>query len=217
MKLVAVRGNPLVGLYVRANEEFALVGVNEERFVQALKDELDVDVIVTTIAGSELVGALAAMNSRGVVVSEQILQKELERIEKCIEVKVVATPMTCFGNNLCINDYGGIAHPEMDEKIISEIEEFLDIEIVKGTVGGIKTIGMTAVVTNRGGLVNPNANEWELKKIEEAMDVEVMTGTVNFGNDMIGSSLVANSKGYVVGRDTTGFELGVVEEALFPR
>jgi len=37
---------------------------------------------------------------------------------------------------------------------------------------------------------------------------------VNFGQDMVGAGLVANSRGYVVGEDTTGFELGIVEQAL---
>ena len=70
-------------------------------------------------------------------------------------------------------------------------------------------------MTNRGGLLNPNVSEWEVKRINKIMGVEAMTGTVNFGNDMVASSLVANTKGYVVGRDTTGFELGIIEEALF--
>ena len=75
---------------------------------------------------------------------------------------------------------------------------------------------MAAVVTNRGGLLNPNASEWEVKRVEEVMGVEVGTGTVNFGSDMVGTGLVANSKGYIAGKDTTGFELGIIEEFLFP-
>ena len=216
MKLLAVKGSPLIGLYVKVNEEYALVGVEDKKLIEALKNELNVKVIVTTIAGSELVGALVALNSRGVVVSSLATEKEIEKIRKHMDVKIINTPMTCFGNNLCINDKGGIAHPEMNQEIIDEISDFLGINISRGTIGGIKTVGMAAVITNRGGLANPNINEWELKKVEEVMGVEVLTGTVNFGNDMVGSSLIANSKGYVVGRDTTGFELGVVEEALFP-
>ena len=216
MKLLAVKGSPLIGLYVKVNEEYALVGVEDKKLIEALRSELDVKVIVTTIAGSELVGALVALNSRGVVVSSLATEKEIEKIRKHMDVKIIDTPMTCFGNNLCINDKGGIAHPEMNQEIIDEISDFLGINISRGTIGGIKTVGMAAVITNRGGLANPNINEWELKKVEEVMGVEVLTGTVNFGNDMVGSSLIANSKGYVVGRDTTGFELGVVEEALFP-
>ncbi|AAB89188.1 translation initiation factor IF-6 [Archaeoglobus fulgidus] len=213
---VAVNGNPLIGLYAKVSEEYAVVGVNHEPLIDAIQEKLDVDVIVTKIAGSELVGAMMALNSRGAVVSDQVLSSELRELEKSLDVLVIETPMTCFGNNLLINDRGGIANPEMESSVVEKVADFMDIELVKGTVGGIKTVGMAAVVTNRGGLANPNINEWEAKKLQEVAGVEVLTGTVNFGTDMVGSGLVANSKGYVVGRDTTGFELGIVEEALFP-
>lgn len=213
---VAVNGNPLIGLYAKVSEDYAVVGIRHEPLIQAIQERLDVDVVVTKIAGSELVGAMMALNSSGAVVSNHILSDELRELEKRLEVLVVDTPMTCFGNNLLINDRGGIANPEMENRVLEKVAEFLSLELVKGTVGGIKTVGMAAVVTNRGGLANPNINEWEAKKLQEVAGVEVLTGTVNFGTDMIGSGLIANSKGYVVGRDTTGFELGIVEEALFP-
>ncbi|WP_202319327.1 translation initiation factor IF-6 [Archaeoglobus neptunius] len=214
---IAVNGNPLVGLYAKVSEEFAVIGVNSENLITAVEERLDVEVIITKIAGSELVGAMMAMNSRGAVVSNHILSTELEKLQSKMDVMVVDTPMTCFGNNLCINDRGGVANPEMGNEVLEKISDFLDIDLAKGTVGGIKTVGMAAVITNSGGIANPNINEWELKKLEDVSGVEVLTGTVNFGTDMVGSSLIANSKGYVVGRDTTGFELGIVEEALFPR
>ena len=213
---IAINGNPLVGLYAKVSEEFAVVGVKDAKLISALEEKLDVEVIVTKIAGSELVGAMLALNSRGAVVSSHVLSHELKELERKLDVKVIETLMTCFGNNLCINDQGGIANPEMSDELIEEISDFLDIKLIRGTVGGIKTVGMAAVVTNTGGLANPNISEWEIKRLEEVAGVEVLTGTVNFGTDMVGSSLLANSKGYVVGRDTTGFELGIVEEALFP-
>jgi len=215
-KLLAIRGVPLIGLYIRATEDFAVLGVRDERAENYLREELEVDVVVTTISGSELVGALACANSKGILVSDQITEKEKERLSKLFDVHIVRTPMTCLGNVVCVNDRGAVIHPEADEEIISAVRDFLDVEVVKGTIGGIKTVGMAAVVTNRGGLLNPNASEWEVKKVEEVMGVEVGTGTVNFGSDMVGTGLVANSKGYVVGKDTTGFELGIIEESLFP-
>ncbi|MCC6027836.1 MAG: translation initiation factor IF-6 [Archaeoglobus sp.] len=216
MKLLAVRGSPLIGLFAKVSEEFAIVGVQDEKFEQSLKEVLGVEVVTTTIFGSELVGAMVALNSRGAVVSDCILTKELEKLKKIVEVKVISTQMTCIGNNFLINDYGGLAHPEMPSEIVEEVSDFLDIEIIPGTVGGIKTVGMAAVVTNRGALVHPNTNDWEMRKIRNVMRIEPLKGTANFGNDMVGSSVIANSKGYLVGRDTTGYELGVIEEALFP-
>lgn len=216
MKLLAVHGNPLIGLYAKVSDNFAVVGVSDENLQSYLREILGVEVISSTIGGSELVGAMVVVNSRGVVVSSSITSKELEKIRRKVEVKVVDTPMTCLGNNFCVNDKGGISHPDMDSEIVEEVSDFLGVEIAHGTLGGIKTVGMAGVITNKGGIVHPNATEWELKKIVKLMGVEALKGTANFGNDMVGSSILANSKGYLVGRDTTGLELGIIDEALFP-
>jgi len=39
-------------------------------------------------------------------------------------------------------------------------------------------------------------------------------GTINYGAALVGSGLLANAAGYVVGQDTTGPELGRIEDAL---
>ncbi len=151
-------------------------------------------------------------NSNGAVVNSLVSMKELEKLKKVTEVKTIDSNVTCLGNVVCVNDKGAIVHPDVDfDEILSD---FLDVEIEKGTIGGVKTVGMSAVVTNKGGLLNPNASEWEIKKVEEVMGVEVGTGTVNFGIELVGTGLIANSKGYIAGKDTTGFELGLIEEAL---
>ncbi|NOY12111.1 MAG: translation initiation factor IF-6 [Archaeoglobi archaeon] len=210
----AIHGNPLVGLYVRASEDLAVIGVRDEKVEGLIAEELEVEVTRTTICGSELVGVMMAMNSKGAVVSKNILRKELEALERKVDVLVLDTEITCMGNVIALNDRGAIVHPELDQRLMDRISDFLDVEVVQGTIGGIKTVGMSAVVTNRGALVNPNANDWEMKRIEEVLGVEPVKGTVNFGSEMVGTGVVANSKGYVAGRDTTGFELGVIEEAL---
>jgi len=209
-----IHGNPLIGLYVRAWDDIAIMGVRDERLKEMLKDELQVDVLRTTVCGSELVGAMVAMNSEGAVVSKNVSEKELKKLERKLNVLVLETEITCMGNVIALNDHGAIVHPEVDDSFILHISDFFDVEVIRGTIGGIKTVGMSAVVTNRGALVNPNANQWEMKRIEEALSVEPVKGTVNFGSEMVGTGVVANSKGYIAGGDTTGFELGVIEEAL---
>ncbi len=213
-KLLSINGIPLIGLYIRLTENAAVLGVRDRNLEKILKEELDVDVVYTTIAGSELVGAMAAANSKGILVSRYVRRKEVEKLSRVFEVRIVDTKMTCLGNNICLNDHGAILHPEIEKGVIEKVSEFLDVSVSTGTIGGIKTVGMSAVVTNRGGLINPNSKEWEIKKINEILKVEVELGTVNFGSDMVGTGLVANTKGYIAGRDTTGFELGVIEEAL---
>ncbi len=204
----------MVGLYIRVSENFAVVGVRDKNVELTVSDILDVDVVTTTIAGSELVGAMMAANSNCAIVSHHTSKKEIEKIKKVTDVHVVETNMTCLGNIVCVNDKGAIIHPEADEKIENAVRKRLDVEVLRGTVGGIKTVGMASVVTNIGGLLHPNASDWEVKKIEKTLKIEVEKGTVNFGQDMVGSGLVANTKGYIAGEDTTGYELGVIEQAL---
>ena len=50
--------------------------------------------------------------------------------------------------------------------------------------------------------------------IKKVFKVDVMIGTVNHGVPMIGSGLVANVNGAIVGSLTTGIEMGRIEEAL---
>lgn len=214
MRVLSIHGVPLIGLYVRVTEDAAIVGVKDRNIEEIVAEELDVEVVQTTIAGSELVGAMAAANSNGVVVCHHTTRKEIERLERVFDVKVIETNMTCLGNNICINDSGAIMHPEIGKDVVGTVSDFLNVDVSTGTIGGLKTVGMAAVVTNKGGLLNPNTTEWEVDKISKLFRIEVEKGTVNFGSDMVGAGLIANTKGYIAGRDTTGFELGVIEEAL---
>ncbi|MEM4782516.1 MAG: translation initiation factor IF-6, partial [Halalkalicoccus sp.] len=54
----------------------------------------------------------------------------------------------------------------------------------------------------------------ELDFLEELLDAYADIGTINYGRPLVGSGLVANASGYVAGRDTTGPELGRIEDAL---
>lgn len=211
---IHIEGVPLIGLYMVVTEEFSLLGVNDDSVASIVENELHVDVTISTILGSKLVGCLAVGNSNGLVVSDRITPDEYRILEKITDVLTISSKMTCLGNAIAVNDRGGIAHPEIEEQSLDKIQEFLDIEIIKGTVGGMKTVGTSMVATNRGALLNPNVREWESEKIEKVMGVQCVTGTVNFGSELVKTGVVANTKGYIVGADTTGYEKGRIEEAL---
>ena len=73
---------------------------------------------------------------------------------------------------------------------------------------------MAAVVTNKGLLCHPKTSEEEIRFLEKVFKVPVMIGTINHGSPVIGSGLVANTKGAIIGDLTTGIEMGRIEEAL---
>jgi len=73
---------------------------------------------------------------------------------------------------------------------------------------------MIGCVTNKGGLCHPDITTQDQKMMKEILDIPIMEGTVNFGMPLVGAGVVASSEGAVCGRQSTGVELGRVEEAL---
>ena len=73
---------------------------------------------------------------------------------------------------------------------------------------------MAAIVTNKGCLCHPKITSDEKRALESIFKVEAMIGTVNHGVPLIGSGIIANTKGAVIGNLTTGIEMGRIEEAL---
>ena len=88
------------------------------------------------------------------------------------------------------------------------------MKVEKGTIGGLKTVGMAGVATNMGLLVHPRISEEEIAVLEKLFGLPVDVGTVNLGSPLVGSGVLANSKGYLAGIETSGPELGRIEDAL---
>ncbi len=118
------------------------------------------------------------------------------------------------GNDILTNDHGALVHPDLKNSTVKKIGETLDVPVQKGTIASLGTVGMAAVVTNKGCLCHPKTTKEEKQQLEKVFDVDVMIGTVNHGFPMIGSGLVANTKGAIIGKMTTGIEMGRIEEAL---
>ncbi|EMR74947.1 translation initiation factor 6 (aeIF-6), partial [Thermoplasmatales archaeon SCGC AB-540-F20] len=168
-----------------------------------------------SIADSTIIGSLLALNSQGVVVTDFADKETVDKIkEQGLDVFVVKDVINAAGNDILVNDNGALIHPDIKNYSMKKIGETLGVPVKKGTIASIKTIGMAAVVTNKGCLCHPKVTDEEKKQLEKLFDVNVMIGTVNHGVPMIGSGLVANTKGAIIGKLTTGIEMGRIEEAL---
>jgi translation initiation factor 6 len=210
-----VGGNPYIGIFCSANEELAFVPIElEKRFRQKLIDTLEVELIEAIVARSSLIGSLMAMNSHGAIVNNFVEQGEIIKLKKYINITVLDEKLNAIGNNILSNDKAALVHPEFKKSTISEIENVLDVEVQKGTVAGLRTVGTAAEITNKGGLVHPKVKDEELKLMEDLFKVKISTGTANYGTPLIGACLIANSNGAVTGTSTTGIELGRIEDGL---
>ena len=204
-------------MYATATDDVVLVrpDTDDDR-VSDIAQELDVTAVQTTVGGAGTVGVLATGNENGLLVSERVFDVEVERIEEATDLPVHTLPdrINAAGNVVLANDYGAYVHPDLSREAVQRVKDGLDVPVERGDLAGVRTVGMAAVGTNEGVLCHPQSTDAELDAVEATLDVRADVGTINFGGPLVGSGLLANDAGYVVGEDTTGPELGRIEDAL---
>lgn len=210
-----IGGSPYLGVFVRADERYAIVPPSLPGAVEReLRRVLEVEVVRTTVSDSEVVGALVALNSRGLVVADGLDPGERRVLEKVGPVSGVRHRHNAVGNNVLANDLGALVHPEYSDEVLETIRRALGVRVERGTLAGLATVGMAGVATNRGVVVHPKATERELARAEEVLGVPVFRSTANFGVPVVGACVVANSRGLLVGRPTTPVEIVHLQEGL---
>ena len=215
MLRTSFNGSPFVGVFASVTEN-ALLSASEVD-TDGLEGELGVGSVYTgTVGGSSVLGSLAEGNSSGVVVSSSAREDEIERMEEAAGLRVerVSSRVNAVGNLVLANDEAALVSPELDAEAREKVADVLGVEVRAGTVGGVEVVGSAAVATNNGVLAHPRSSDDELQALDDLFGVSVNVGTVNYGTPLIGSGLLANTKGYVAGAETTGPELGRIEETL---
>ena len=172
-------------------------------------------VVELCITDSTIIGSLLMLNSHGAVITEfaDTATQKLVATQG-LTVFPIKDVINAAGNDILANDHGALVHPDLKQATVKKISETLGVPVHKGTIAQLGTVGMAAVVTNNGCLCHPKVTKEEKQLLEKVFGVEVMIGTVNHGFPMIGSGLVANTKGAIIGNMTTGIEMGRIEEAL---
>jgi translation initiation factor 6 len=206
-----------VGVFGRATDDCLLVRPDiDESLLESFEAELEVPAVPTTVAGSGTVGSLAVGNENGLLVSERVTDRERDRIESETGLPVGELPgrINAAGNVVLANDCGAFVHPDLSRNAVQVVGETLDVSVERGEIAGVRTVGTAAVVTNEGVLCHPKTTDETLDFLEELFGVYADIGTINYGGPLVGSGLVANTHGYIAGQETTGPELGRIEDAL---
>ena len=217
MLRTAFVGSAYVGVFAAATDSCVLIRPDvDDELAAEVEDELEVSVLQTTVGGSSTVGALVTGNENGVLVSSRVLEYERDRLEDVIDVPITELPgsINAAGNVVLANDYGAYVHADLSREAVTAVKEALDVPVTRGDLAGVRTVGTAAVTTNAGVLCHPKATDAELDVLEEVLDVRADVGTINYGAPLVGSGLIATDDGYIVGENTTGPELGRIEDAL---
>ncbi len=216
LQLLDFNENPSLGVFCRANDNVAFIRKGLlKKITKKIGAVLDVKLVELSIVDATIIGSLLSFNSKGAVVTDFIDSGAVKIInDQGLDVCIIDDKLNAAGNNILVNDNGALVHPGFKDKSLKVIEKTLDVPVYQGTIGSLKTVGMAAVVTNKGLLCHPKVTDEEKRVLEKVFDVNVMIGTVNHGSPIIGSGLVANSNGAIIGNLTTGIEMGRIEEAL---
>jgi len=208
--------NPNIGVFCKTTDETCIIRkALPKKILKRVSAALQTKFIELQMVDATIVGSLLVCNKHGAVVSNIVREEEIRVLEDHgFNVVSIEDKYNAVGNDILVNDVGGLIHPRLGEKTISLIEDALDITVQKGTIAGLENVGMAAVATDKGLLCHPKVTDEEKKVLENVFQVPVMIGTVNHGVPLIGSGLVANSHGAVVGSLTTGIEMGRIVEAL---
>jgi translation initiation factor 6 len=210
-----ILGSPVLGVFASCNDELVFVPYDASLdTVKDLEESLGVAACRTSVSGSSVVGSLMCSNNNGLIVAGFILEKEIRAIRKHIKAARLTDELNAAGNLILTNDTSALVNPDLSNKSIKIIEKTLSVEVKRGTLGGLKTVGMAGIASNKGVLVHPKSSPAEIALVEELFKLPVDIGTVNFGSPLVGSGILANSKGYCIGLDTTGPEISRIEDAL---
>jgi translation initiation factor 6 len=183
---------------------------------QKLEEWLRTKVVVTAIGKSVLIGALACANSKGIVLPHFTQREEIDSIKSALDVNitVMETKKTAYGNLILANDYGAVIHPGLRKEDMTKIEDTLGVEVVAGEIAGLPYVGSLATATNKGVLAHPLLREEEQKILKDLLKVPVDVGTVNCGIPYVATGLIGNTFGAVAGFMTTGPELFIIGHAF---
>lgn len=199
-------GSIHIGVKMLCTENLAFIPFNTPLYLQNLiQYTLKVKIIQIS---DNIIGSLAVGNSFGSVVSSVLSSEVLNELKSADLPVFQSSEFFAFGNVVLANDYGGVISPVVPLTIQKAISDTLKIPLEARTIANSDLVGSLAFVTNYGGLITPLASEEEILEIKEILHLQqVGVGSVNKGSEFVASGIVGNTKGLLIGRETTGIEI----------
>ncbi len=209
-------GNPWIGMFIRANDSFTFAPQDTmNKLTEKLKENLGNEVHKMSIGESNLLGLHSAMNSNGMVLPNVALPSEVKAFKDLgLNIFQSKEKQNAHGNNICVNDKGGIINPHIDPLERKKFEDALGVELVPMKIAEYVAVGSCCVAGNKGFLAHYQSSDDELKQIGSALKVSGARGTVNMGTGFVACGLIINKFGYVAGEATSAHEMGRAESAL---
>ena len=212
-----IGNNSYIGAFGIATDSFILVTGNSTHTERSIIEQaLGVKSHQMSIDGSGLIGVYAIANSKGILLPAMVDGREITRLKEAfpeVIVETMHTSLNALRNNILTNDKIAFVNKEFNQTEIAKISDVLGVEAVKMQIGNFETVGANNLLTNKGIVLNNTATDAEVNFVKGRMN-SVSQSTANTGSSSIGLCAIANSKGVVVGGQTTGFELVRITDGL---
>jgi len=221
LRMADINGNSFIGVFCSLIGDRVLCPVDApDEFVNDLERTLGVKAVRASIGATSLHGSLVRGNSRGIIIpyfyDEDEVRRTLADAGDMEDVHILSLddPHTAWGNNILSSEKAALVNPDIRKGSLELIGDILGVEVVQGTIAGVKTVGSVAAMNSKGMVVHPRIDESERKILEELFGVDIAVCTANFGSPYLGASIIANDEGALVGRKTSGVEMNRIENTL---
>ena len=217
IRKISILTNSFIGINARSWEDLAFIPTNAEpQLDNDFQEVLGVNPVRCYLDNTSLIGVLLTMNNNGIVVNGNVSPEYMKELvpDRNLNIVSIDDSINAVGNDIVTSDHGAIIHEDFSKKSEKLISDALGVEVVRKSIGGIKTVGSGSVVTNKGMIVNPETTDEEIEFLKDFFKVPVKIGTANYGSIFVGSCIIANSKGALVGTNTTPIELGRIDDVL---
>ncbi|MBI3412927.1 MAG: translation initiation factor IF-6 [Candidatus Aenigmarchaeota archaeon] len=214
---INILGDGNIGLFCVSTEKFCLVPRTVTgKQAGEIEKTLGVPVYKVSIGYTNFIGAFAAANKNGIIVSNMVEDDEKACLEKelGLNVCVLESRFNTTGNLVAANDKGAVISTLFNEKQKNAIEECLGVEALKTRIANTPLVGSGCLANNSGALLHRDVEENEKVIIEKALKVKSMTGTLGLGSPWVGATAVCTGNGMVTGQKTTVHEIVRADEAL---
>jgi len=213
-----INGSTFVGAFVSSTEEYSFVSSSmDSESIKLIENTLHTKTIALDLYDISLLGILIKANKNGILLSNLFDENDVNKIKELnlgINVEILKSNLNALGNDILANDKFAIVNPEYSSEAVKQIRDVLGVEVLSMQIGEFKTVGANNILTNKGLLINNNATDEQMAKINKFVGLNSTRTTANVGSLAIGLSVVANSKGALIGEDTTGFELARITQSL---
>ncbi|MFH1221509.1 MAG: translation initiation factor IF-6 [Candidatus Micrarchaeota archaeon] len=216
MKQTSYYGHSWIGMFIKGNDDITLVPIDAvDKMIESIEENLKTKVVKIVLAQSNLIGVYTVMNSNGVVLPAAASSEEVAKIKELgLNVYVSHDRHNAFGNNIVVNNKGGVINPEIEQAEVRRLSDVLGVELVPGTIAKYLTVGSCCIATDNGFLAHYGASEQDMEWLENALKVKGALGTANTGSGFVAYGMVANNKGCLAGEASTVFELGRLLETM---